>query len=63
MHASATQALLEGEHPYGVQPEGNLLQECGEGRSRKNLLDASLGTMRRLDDAGNFRGVGSAIMY
>jgi len=30
MHASATQALLEGEHPYGVQPEGNLLHEDAE---------------------------------
>ena len=46
------QALLEGRHPYGVKPHGNLLQEDKHGAARKNLLDASLGDLRRLDDAG-----------
>lgn len=44
--------LLDGVHPYGVKPQGNLLQEGADGRSGANLLDSSLGSLRRLDDAG-----------
>ena len=45
-------ALVEGEHPYGVKPEGNLLQEEADGQQRVNVLDSSLGSFRRLDDSG-----------
>ena len=44
--------MLDGVHPYGVKPEGNLLEEDADGMERTNLLDSSLGSLRRLDDAG-----------
>ena len=43
--------LLDGVHPYGVKPQGNLLQEGADGRSGANLLDSSLGSLRRLSSA------------
>ena len=45
-------ALLEGEHPYGVKPQGNLLHNHEDGAPVTNLLDVSLGRLRQLDDAG-----------
>ena len=45
-------ALLEGEHPYGVKPQGNLLHNHEDGAPMTNLLDVSLGRLRQLDDAG-----------
>ncbi len=45
-------ALLEGEHPYGVKPQGNLLHNQDDGAPMTNLLDVSLGRLRQLDDAG-----------
>ena len=43
--------LVDGEHPYGVRPEGNLLALDAEGQTRRNVLDTSLGSLRRFTDA------------